>query len=388
MAKIKTNFYENNLFSFESYSCTVYKGQPNYETSEIETLIVKQNKNNPVVFAFSNNNKGLVRIDSRGQIIEDNLLGKLISVNDENALIEFITKNGFIFPITTNSPVEIKIDVIWDVITRLRATIEILNQIGNQTDIYKMLNSIMYLIYSYTENFDVTDIDFMHYKHSFKIEIEQTDRSQDINREQEIFQKGSFQIADTLHGNYEFENNLYVNIMNGYSETLGHDDENFMSIVHYYANKPSAIFNHRKIVDFLFHFQMRYGVLRNYRIFDGMGFFQTPSEEVSTDYQQHLIDVAKIVVAEEINSNISNVRPEYDQNTMEPKWKINSLLAALSFSIFYLNPELELYRRCVNPNCQQYFIVKTTATKKKYCCIECSNAVQQAKFRKRHKKNG
>ncbi len=33
-----------------------------------------------------------------------------------------------------------------------------------------------------------------------------------------------------------------------------------------------------------------------------------------------------------------------------------------------MKPGLELYRLCANPNCNQYFLVKTTSVRNKYCC--------------------
>lgn len=34
--------------------------------------------------------------------------------------------------------------------------------------------------------------------------------------------------------------------------------------------------------------------------------------------------------------------------------------------MFYLKPDLELYRQCANPRCQKYFLVKTTSTRTKF----------------------
>jgi len=66
---------------------------------------------------------------------------------------------------------------------------------------------------------------------------------------------------------------------------------------------------------------------------------------------------------------------------MGPSWQINTLMDAIYFSIFYLKPELELYRKCENPSCENYFLVKTTFTTKKYCCDQCANAAQQRRHR-------
>lgn len=382
-----TNFFENNLFIFNSFSCEMVEDilHNEHDMTVTKTLKLKQDLSKPLIFAFANKNKGLVKIGERGQIIEENLLGKLISIqeNDSQSLINFSVNHGCLFPISPNEYKPIDTTSLFQVITRIKATIELLNHISNPTDYWQMLSLIMFLLY--TPQVDISDFGFSTHKHSFKAELETIDRSQDINREQEIFEKGTFTVVDTLNGMYEVNNKLYQNIMNGYSSEDGHDNEDFKDIVYFYANKPNAKQEHRKIVDLLFHYQLTHGVLRNLREYDRMEHYSTRSLELTTELKLRIVEVAKIVVGEEINANINGIHPEYDIKTMSPKWTVDSLIAALYFSIFYLNPDLELYRKCANLNCQQYFIVKTTATKKKYCSMECSNAVQQANYRRRQK---
>ena len=99
-----------------------------------------------------------------------------------------------------------------------------------------------------------------------------------------------------------------------------------------------------------------------------------------------LIEVAKIVIAEEINSNLDGVHAEYDSNVMEPRWKVDSLLSALYFSIFYMKPNIEITRQCANPTCGRYFTVSRTSSKKKYCCDDCRNRALQNRYRAKHRK--
>lgn len=54
-------------------------------------------------------------------------------------------------------------------------------------------------------------------------------------------------------------------------------------------------------------------------------------------------------------------------------------------TIFYLKPDLELYRPCDNPRCGRYFLVKTTSTRNRFCSQECCNRVTQDRYRKREK---
>ncbi len=97
--------------------------------------------------------------------------------------------------------------------------------------------------------------------------------------------------------------------------------------------------------------------------------------------------IARLIIGEEINENLNGIHPQYNVATMSPSWRVDSLMGAIYFSIFYMKPGLELYRLCANPNCNQYFLVKTTSTRNKYCCPECGNATAQRNYRKRKKES-
>ena len=116
------------------------------------------------------------------------------------------------------------------------------------------------------------------------------------------------------------------------------------------------------------------------------GFSLYPSADLSTMSEEmkfSILEIARHILGEEINANLSGIFPKYDTKTMSPSWKVDSLLSAIYFSIFYLKPDLELYRQCANPRCQRYFLVKTTSTRTKYCCTECCNRVTQDRYRKK-----
>ena len=96
-----------------------------------------------------------------------------------------------------------------------------------------------------------------------------------------------------------------------------------------------------------------------------------------------LINIAKLVLGEEINANLDGIHPQYNIAKMSPSWKVDSLMGAIYFSIFYMKPELKLYRRCENPTCGKRFLVNTTSTRNKYCSPECCNRASQSRHRKR-----
>ena len=102
---------------------------------------------------------------------------------------------------------------------------------------------------------------------------------------------------------------------------------------------------------------------------------------ISSDMKERIIEIAKLVIGEEINANMADVHPVYDTNKMAPSWNVDTLLGGLYFSIFYMKPDLELFRRC--RQCGAFFPVKATSTRKVYCSDECRNRYQQSIHRKR-----
>lgn len=108
-------------------------------------------------------------------------------------------------------------------------------------------------------------------------------------------------------------------------------------------------------------------------------------ENFSDDMKEMLVKIARIVISEEINANLKNICPQLEINALAPTWKLNSLLEALYFSVFYMKPGVELYKECENPNCkhEKYFLINATVTNKKYCCPACGNAAAQRRSRQR-----
>ena len=99
------------------------------------------------------------------------------------------------------------------------------------------------------------------------------------------------------------------------------------------------------------------------------------------------IETAKYIVKEELEKNLQRVRPTYNISRLEPTWKIDSLLTALYFGLFYMRPNMETYRRCANPKCGEFFLVSVSSNKKKYCCTSCMNRAMAARKRARDKLN-
>ena len=143
----------------------------------------------------------------------------------------------------------------------------------------------------------------------------------------------------------------------------------------------------QEIVDFLFVFQYEVGILHQ-DMTGNIGFYGSPKfERFTKELREETRRIARYVIADEINSNINRIRLQYDGSELEPSWVVPDLLSALYFSIFYLEPGKEMYRRCENPRCNhmKFFSVPITTKNKKYCCVACERAVAQRNYRKNHR---
>lgn len=187
-------------------------------------------------------------------------------------------------------------------------------------------------------------------------------------RQQESFNKEIYHIIDSVYGTYDLSISDYNDIFGGYISVPNFQNSFYRNLVSIFVNYETQDMN-KKITDFLFHF-----------LHEMNG---NSSAEFSDEMKNALLEIAKFVIGEEINANLDGIHPVYNIETMAPSWKVDSLLCAAYFSIFYLRPELELYRPCDNPRCGCYFLVKTTSTRIKYCSPECGNRVTQDRYRKR-----
>ena len=101
------------------------------------------------------------------------------------------------------------------------------------------------------------------------------------------------------------------------------------------------------------------------------------------DLKDRIIEAAKTTIKDELEYALRNIKPSYDSDTALGAWNIPDFLSALYFSIFYMRPDLQIFRLCASPYCNNYFTVTSTNSRKKYCCHECANYVSQRAYRSR-----
>ncbi|NFO02702.1 CGNR zinc finger domain-containing protein [Clostridium botulinum] len=392
MDEKKENFFENNLFRYDSFSChcdeDTFHEAVGHEP--IKTLKIQSMPNQPVRFAFAAQD-GLIRLAHTGSIEEKNILASLISLPNRNlsAVFNFFKKNGFFFPVSNYEYEAIDAATIQELINRIKATVRLMSAIGAIRKNYQeILHLTLYLLLSEPVSLQMQSLmhPYITCQHPFKTELEKASSLQDIDRGQEAFDNDTYTIVDTLYPpTYEIDINEYNDIIAGYNTSIpGADDYRYKNIVFLYSNALNVAPSIRFIVDFLFHYQHDVGIIREIDYESGLDYYTDPDySKFDNSMKRALIDIAKIVISEEVNSNLDGIHPQYNVTKLSPSWKVDSLMGAIYFSIFYMKPDLELYRRCENPTCNNYFLVKSTSTRNKYCSSECCNRASQSRYRKK-----
>ena len=392
MPQIIENFFENNVFTFKSYSCNCVEdvnhttpGMPPQKTFKFQSYSDK-----PLLFGYRAKT-GLSRIAPNGTTEEDNILGSLVALPTKklNDLYSFFERNGFLFPVSDSEYESIDAALLYEFILRIKATVELMTAINEiHKDYEKITLLTLYLMMSepLQIKMDSMSAPYTSCRHSFMdTMVKASTVSLSLERQKESFEKDTYTVSDTITiPSYELNISEYNDIVSGTSINGEITVTPFYKqITQLYCNYNGSPIE-RKIIDFLFHLHHDFGQLQTCDMVHGLTLY--PSADLSTmndEMKSTIIEIARHILGEEINANLNGIFPKYDVQTMSPSWKVDSLLSAIYFSIFYLKPDLELYRQCANPRCQRYFLVKTTSTRTKFCSTECCNRVTQDRYRKK-----
>lgn len=396
MSNLENNkFSDGDFFSYESNLCFCGVDIINISPGVVEQrLKVQAQKDSKVFFAFGGES-GLCRTTETGSVRQENLLMEIVSLqdNDINAIIRFFETNGFFFKVNDTSFESLSLDDIIEVINRLKATVALMNEVESpQINYEKIITLTLYLLLSPQIYIELSTLTrpYVSCKHFLSNEIDKASLLPEIDGQQEAFQKDTYTIRDSVYGSYELDIEEYNDVVSGnlYANRYpGYLDMRYKAIVYLYRNGVNLSKNKRCAIDFLFHFMKNVGVVGGVSYEKGLNYYcDTPRVEMLDEQLKNsALVVAKIVLNEEINHNLLGISPRYSVQKMGPTWRVPNLLSALYFSIFYLRPGTEIYRKCANPACNNRFIVKTTNGRKKYCCANCRNATAQRNHRKKTK---
>lgn len=384
----------NEDFYLKSYKCTFNISELEALNGDIKkSLTVTPTKSEPIYYAFSGSN-GLCRTREYGGLENDNLLQKIMALsnNDAKHTLEFFENNGFLFPVNLDTATAIDMNDMVEIINRVKATALLLNAL--ETDILNydaILHYTLFLLLGRQVQIRLSEkTAYTSSPSSLHNILSGISTPHNINHETvEIDDSDYYVIKDTVYPqSFNFSVDEYNDISNG--ETFifnypGIKNALYRQLTNAYLTSTQSS-NQRRIIDFLFHFMHDVGVVKIVTFDGGIDFYKNETDiNLDTHMQKSLISIAKITLSQEINYNISRMKPLYNPNKLEPMWKAPSLLVALYFSIFFMKPSTEIYKKCANPSCTKYFTVKTTNTRKKYCCDHCRGASNSRDHRKRNK---
>lgn len=391
-----SDFFINNLFEYENCTCVCQKETVYTTPNEPPHYNLKlcSVPDNVIRFSYAPQ-KGLNQSGNAGGMISENILGQLLAIpiGDVDATVTFFEIYGFLFPISSEQYEAVDDNALLEIVNRIKATVMLMSTIAGKRDYKKMLVCATYLLFSdpvhitlSTHEYDTAN------NHPFTKLLHEYNSMPDLNRNQELYDNECLSIKDSLLNGY---NKVYVDelagmdIGDGISGLLGSRDWHFRNLFALYTNFPCADASLRSIIDFYYHYETEVGIFSNVEV-NRITYHTEPKRDKFTDEMKAaLLKIAEIVISEEINANLQGISPQIDSTTLSPVWKLNSLLEALYFSIFYMKPGVELYKECENPNCkhQKYFLINATVTNKKYCCPACGNAAAQRRSRQRKLSN-
>lgn len=387
----------NSEFRFASYSCECLVDVSHQTRNTKKFTFRLYPKSEPIYYAYIAG-KGIVSKNrsraTDGRAVLPDLL--LIENGDVDKLKGFIERHGFFLPIDKNTDSSIDAEMLFRLIDRIKATVNLMSAIGEpNTDYMKLLSLTLYLLVSPVVSIDLSNYEspFISCPHDlgqvwnkpYSIN-ENLIRDDDVgyNTDEGHWINDSVRIPKTWLSN------------DSYADAVGYDSLNLSKIksnaTYLFRNAVTVSSECRLGIDFLFHFCKDVCDIVSWDCNGKLEFADhAPSKanfmrKFDEQLQQALIKLAKQTLKTEIEYNLVGIVPSYDTETMTPTWQVEYLLAGLHLSVFYMRPNIELYRTCENPNCGLPFLVKTTSSKRKYCGSSCSNAMSQRNFRLRVKK--
>ena len=391
MAKKLSEILMSSFFGCENLACDCQKDIVNVApgADPQTTLKICGNAHQPLKFSYMPQ-RGLNLSGNAGGIKQANVLGKLLAIKDGDidSHIQFFQQFGFLIPISTEDYEAVEATQIMEFVNRIKATVKLMNAIAGQINYKNIVIMAAYLLFSDPIEIELSTGNLTSCPHRFTQYLREYNNFPDMNRNQEVFNTGRFSVDDTLMGGKNTVDISFFNAVrsgSGLPTMPGSNSQSFKRLVAMYTGLNDADADFRLLIDFFYHYQLQCGIIKEASHKRLAYYSRNDDFEFSEEMKSALVQIARIVVSAEINHYISTIRPTIDPKTLEPEWRLDSLLEAIYFSIFYMKPGVEIYKECQNPSCKRevYFLVNATVTNKKYCCPACANAAAQRRSRER-----
>ena len=300
MPQIIENFFENNVFTFNSYSCDCVEdikhtspGMPPQKTFKFQSY-----PDRPLLFGYRAKT-GLSRIAANGTTEEDNILGSLVALPNKKLkdLYNFFERNGFLFPVSNSEYESIDATLLYELIFRIKATVELMTAANEiHKDYEKITHLTLYLMLSEPLQIKMESMTepYTSCRHSFMDTLVKASAlSLSRERQEESFNKDTYTVSDTISApSYELDINEYNDIVSGTSiNGTILITPFYKQIAQLYCNYNGSPIE-RKIIDFLFHLHHDYGQLQTCDMINGFSLY--PSADLSTMSEEMKFSICRM----------------------------------------------------------------------------------------------
>lgn len=383
----------NEKYVLHSCRCECYIDTThNEDGSTNNRLRIRALPEEELLFAYVPR-EGLVKIDPKtGRVVSKNVLGELLRIKtgDQESLINFIHDYGFLFPISSNSLESFSFEEVFLIIRRVEATLNLMSLLNDQRMQYqRMMNIICWLTLAPQLTFSsIDDVieTFSTCKHNYRKFMSAQEEGQFETFDYDPYSPTQRTIEDTI----ENKAVSFTPTELSPEDLIGNKGllNSFIAYDIFSADVADSEID-KLTIDYFYHITKEIGTIVSLSDSDPRVVFNCGDDMISSRFSTNLKkatpNVAKGIIKEELDYAINSIYPVYDTDSMSGMWVIPDLYSALFFSIFFIRSDMELYKKCENPNCGRYVLVSSTNSRRKYCCTECSNAVQQRKHRQRKK---
>ncbi|NFM45365.1 CGNR zinc finger domain-containing protein [Clostridium botulinum] len=371
----------NSSFSFSNYSCDVLIDTIHDNTgNQYKNLRIKNLSDKHIDYNFT---QALYKKTDSHK--EHNILMEFISItnDDTNSLTKFFINNGFILHNSTKEYSLYSCNDLHAIVKRVKCLVELIMELQKGSTLNEiLLKNTIYLLLS------------------DPIIISKDTDSKERNNSQNtvtIYHSGHHKIHNCIFDYYnlgpnpnvfpDYDQDLYAGACTDF-ENSKKEFRNELKL----SLTLNCLFRHnisqetRSQIDFLYKL-VSISEIEQINTKEGVVFtkkIQTIINAFDDELKSRLTEITKHVIKTELDYNISRIRPSYNTDTLLGSWKIPDLLSAIYFSIFFLNPNFEIIKKCANSTCANYYSVLHSNTRKKYCSQQCANAVNQRKSRARH----
>ena len=396
--EIFLNTIINEKFTMESSACyCVIDTVHDDDGTEKATLRIRALPDKKLLFAYVPGD-GLVTLNQHtGAVDQENILGKFAGIKsgDQKALVSFFNQYGFLFPISHERLESFSFEVLFAIQKRVSVTLDLMGMLQETRVPYiKIMSAVCWL--TLADRIEINPSDdgsepFRTCAHSYTEFLHKQVQGQYDSLAVDPYVQNEIDVSDSI-----YPPTVKISLTGLENDALLVESKTHPPFLSKYAatvvytSEMGHMDSDRIVIDYFYHLAQEMGEITSVGSEPSelrfAGIERPLSEKLTPAMRKATLDVAKIIIKEEMDYAVNAIYPSYDTKTMSASWRIPDLYSALFFSIFYMRPETELYRRCENPSCGVYFLVATTNSRRKYCSPACSNAMQQRKIRARKKK--